>query len=200
MDVESFKRDLKQRDETISRMPHERSESGDMSTLSKPRAPDLRLDQHIDMVRTVAGGFANSIESSASNAASSAFRKTPVQDHNKSPSQDQIVSIPAIGGDDQSKKPLLSMSPPIESHFDWRRLGLSLTPKNKGLVQDLSVGKVNNTENADEPATVGDLTDEGVRSGETLLEGCQLWNIPRRKRDKIQSCWSSETMMMIWAQ
>lgn len=176
MELESLKRDLKLRDETISRMPRERSESGEISTPSKPRAGDLRLDQHIGMVRNVAGGFANSLVSSASNAASSAFRKTPLQDH-KPLLQDQIVISPTDGGDDQQKKTLLSTSPPTENtSFDWRRLGLSMTSKNKGIAQDLSVGKVDATENDAEHATVGDLMDEHLNSADTFLEGSSAGN------------------------
>ena len=181
IEVESLKKELKLRDETINRMPRERSESGEVTTPSKPRGPDLRLDQHIDMVRNVAGGFANSLVSSASNAASSAFRKTPVQDH-KALVQDQMTSSPTIGGDDQSKKPLLPVFAPTESApFDWRRLGLSITPKNKGVVQDLSVGKVNATENDDEKVIVGGLADVDVSSGETLDEDSALGNQSSKK-------------------
>ncbi|KAI2488927.1 hypothetical protein MHU86_25981 [Fragilaria crotonensis] len=170
MEVESLKKELKLRDETINRMPRERSESGEVTTPSKPRGPDLRLDQHIDMVRNVAGGFANSLVSSASNAASSAFRKTPTQDH-KALVQDQLTSSPTIGGDDQSKKPLLPLSAPTENTpFDWRRLGLSITPKSKGVVQDLSVGKVSATEDDDDKVIVGGLADEGVDSDKILDE------------------------------
>ena len=175
-EVESLKRELKLRDETINRMPRERSESGEVTTPSKPRGPDLRLDQHIDMVRNVAGGFANSLVSSASNAASSAFRKTPTQDH-KALVQDQMASSPSTGVDDQSKKPLLSVPTPTENTpFDWRRLGLSMTPKNKGIVQDLSVGNVSATENDDEKAISGSLADEDVSSAVTLDEDAVVGN------------------------
>ena len=169
LEMESLKREKKHLEETINRMPRERSGSGEITNLSKPRSPDLRLDQHIDMVRNVAGGFANSLVSTASNAASNAFRKTPQQDHKHAILQDQMEELSSIA-DGNQKKPSTDNAP-----FDWRRLGRSMTQKNKDPVQDVSASKNDVRVNENDHASTGEImnnmqgsiietTDNGIPS------------------------------------
>jgi hypothetical protein len=149
-ETEFLKREIKLRDETILRLPREPSDSAD-TTPSKPKGNDLRLDQHIDKVRNVAGSWV----SSASNAASNAFRKTPIQE--------QAPSSPA-GVDEDHKDP--ASTPTENAPFDWRRLGISITPKNKGLLQGLSARKLEAIEKEAEPTVVeGELIEEEKATG-----------------------------------
>ena len=146
-EIELLKREIKLRDETILRLPRERGDSGDR-TSSRPKGNDLRLDQQFDKVRNAAGSWV----SSASNVATNAFRKTTVQE--------QAPSSPS--GGDADNKDSVSSIPTENSPFDWRRLGISITPKSKGLLQGLSARKLEAIEKEIEPKTVvaGELTKD----------------------------------------
>ena len=160
-ETDTLKRDLQVRDETILRMGGERGESGD--TTPKSRGGDLRLDQHIGMVRNAAGGFASSLVSSASNAATNAFRKTPVQDRTGSPTV----------GDENSKHVSSSLNslPSENASFDWRRLGRNMTPTGKGLLQGLAARKPEGDEKEEEQQTDGEGIEEEESSPEKLNDG-----------------------------
>lgn len=145
-EIELMKREIKLRDETILRLPREGGDNGDR-TPSKPKGNDLRLDQQFDKVRNAAGSWV----SSASNVANNAFRKTPVQE--------QAPNSPT-GGDAENKDYVSTQTE--NAAFDWRRLGISITPKSKGLLLGLSARKLEAIEKEIEPKTVvaGERTDE----------------------------------------
>jgi hypothetical protein len=130
-------------------------ESGEKSS-TKPRVSDLRLDQQFGKVRTAAGGFASSIVSTASSAASQAFFKSPSVDDdmeekkalNNSQHDSKIKEI-------LSPSSILSSSPSALSSYAWRRIGMSVSAKNKS-VHGPSIDKNDETNTEVQSGSTGD--------------------------------------------
>jgi hypothetical protein len=157
---------------------------------SDSTATAVRLEQSIGKGLSVAGGFASSFVSSASTAASNAFRKT---------SEDFTVTSNTTAGEegpDKSNNSYSSMpvaeAPPTHKTFDWKKIGLSSSTKEEGE----GLGDKSSSLAADPPPTHKSFDWKNIGIGLSPVRKTLLQGLTTRKYEEeviVESRGSVET-------